>query len=151
MLIGMDNSTVTTDTAGVPHGGQYGDVDWFEEEIAPHGLKLGWNPISEAFIVYVEDGPDRFHTLIRLWKDSEGCAIPMTHDVLWMLLYCWDNHCRNSKQTVLAALQQMKRDQRDRAIKARMDELDAMRSDNIAFLRHRKGKGPTYLLPERRG
>ena len=43
---------VSLDSAGVPHGGPYGNVEWFAEQVRKIGLDLAWSRMYRAFFLY---------------------------------------------------------------------------------------------------
>jgi len=43
---------VGLDSAGVPHGGRYGNVAWFHDEVKKIGLDLAWSRLYDAFFLF---------------------------------------------------------------------------------------------------
>jgi hypothetical protein len=101
--------TVTTDTAGVPHGGLYGDVALFEQEAARHGLKLGWSRAWKAFLIYTQPGPNKYVCQFTCWK-GDGTPIPLSRNLLNLLVTEWERFGRTSDQTLHAIMAQQQRD-----------------------------------------
>lgn len=103
---------VTTDTAGVPSGGKYGDVRRFEEEAKRHGLLVGWCLMGDCFGIYTKDGPGRYTFQMRWWNPSTRQPKPLSREFLWLLLHLWSNHCRTTGKLLEEAYNQSLRDAR---------------------------------------
>jgi len=105
---------VTTESAGVPTGGKYGRVRWFEAELNRMGLKLAWSRMYCAFGIYSQRGPGRYVWQMNLWNFDWGKrrTTPklLEESLLFLVLYAWRRHCQMSSATIKESLQQMSRD-----------------------------------------
>jgi len=111
MMIGpQDWKWFTTDTAGVPQWGIWGDVRAFEVEAEPHGLHVAWSGIFNCFVIYTELFPGEF-TLQDIRKDQvTGRPRPLDQDYLSWLIRTWEMFGRMSKRTIHALRAQADRD-----------------------------------------
>ena len=99
---------VSTDTAGVPKGGPYGNVAWFEEEAKNHGLGLAWSRIWNCFALYTQPGPCRIVGQDLCMRKDNGKPIPLCRDYLNLILWLWDHAEKQTHETVAASLNRMR-------------------------------------------
>jgi len=69
---------VTIDSAGVPTGGQYGQVQFVAEMIEPLGLRLAWSHVWRCFCVYEARADGRIIDHFHFRRPMEGTVIPLT-------------------------------------------------------------------------
>lgn len=117
---------VEIDSAGVPSGGEWGDPVRFAKSIERYGLKLAWSWAAGMFLVYSDFGGG-CEPLIQFdcWNHSEGRPIALAGELEFLLLWFWDNHCRNTRQTIRNAVRQGQRNMRaaqEKAMLARRNE-----------------------------
>ena len=102
---------VTSDTAGVPTGGRYGRVRYFERRLNRVGLKLAWSRLHCGFGVYSQQGPGQYIWHMNLWRRHPATrrTIPMPLDdsLVFLLLHVWHKHCRMSAATIKQGLKQI--------------------------------------------
>ena len=120
---------VSTDTAGVPTGGRYGDVKWFEQELNRHGLKLAWSQIHHCFGIYLERGPGRVVWQRLCLRDDTQQPIPLNSHFLWLMLHLWERHCRMTTATINATLTQLRRDEKSQIAKERYENAQMLEKD----------------------
>jgi len=80
---------VTTDSTGVPLGGRYGNVKWFEAQAAKYGLKVAWSRRYAAFGIYTINHGTKYVWQITLRKwggNGWGAPVPMTSTLLSCLV-----------------------------------------------------------------
>ena len=120
---------VSPETAGVPHGGQYGNVDRFREDAARHGFKVGWSMVHNCFGIYTEDRPGD-PTFQILWRNRRtGDALPLTRDFLWLLCYLRREHAKTSARTFQQYLDDLKSEAKRRRAKEKYDQINDMSLD----------------------
>ncbi len=92
MQVGPENwRSVTWDSAFVPRGGLYGNVEDWATKAERHGLKLGWNFLMGCFFVYtVHFGRPAFQ--FRFWNEARRTPAPLTDMALWALVELRDRH-----------------------------------------------------------
>jgi len=131
---------VSTDTAGVPHGGRYGDIDWAESELEKVHLHLAWSQIWHSFVVYSQPRHDRF--VCQDWCMTGGghSIIPLTPDYLWLLMYFWRHGARQTKQTVREALNASQRKYDEELEKERQTCMADMKADVMKEWKIRTGR-----------
>lgn len=101
---------VSSDSAGVPHGGQYGNIPWFERQMKDIGVITGWSRRRNCFGICVQRGPARWFCLMLL-ANKKG-AIAASPDLVSVLRYAWTRHCRQSGATVMQWLQDVERERK---------------------------------------
>ena len=125
MRIGPPNfGMVSTDTAGVPCGGNFGDVAWFEDRLNRMGLYLGWTRIWDRFVIYSMRGPQIVCQMVCQHWDTMT-PIPLNGELLSLVRIMWEGHCRNTYDTMQQWLQQQERDYHHRLeVERKQLELD---------------------------
>ena len=92
----------TCDTPGVPTGGIYGEVSWFEEHCEEYNLKLAWSWLHHCFMVFSRRGA-KWHLQERyrrgFGKGHDG-LIPLTQNHFWLLIFLWMRCCKTNYETV---------------------------------------------------
>ena len=101
---------VSTDTAGVPHGGPFGDVGRFETSAKRHGLILGWSRRCKCFGVCTRLGPTKWVCQMLLRNQQTMRPIPCSDALLSILMIAWERHSRYSAATIEGYLLQLERD-----------------------------------------
>ena len=94
---------VTTDSAGVPTGGKYGAVRWFEKAANRRGMKIAWSRRYDCFLLYTEEfrGKPISQMLLRKFgRRGWGDPIAMTHELLMAMTYIREEHCKLSHATI---------------------------------------------------
>jgi len=129
---------VTTDTAGVPHGGKYGDVDWFEGELNANGLYLAWSRIWDTFGIYSHPNPARWIPQMLCIRKDNGEAIPLTYEFLLLILSCWEE-AERCDYNVNAIVQQKVKDEKRRMMKDQYDRISEVMPDAVRAMRMRRG------------
>ena len=139
---------VSTDTAGVPHGGPYGDVDRFVREAERHGLLVGWSLIWKCFGIYTQRGPARTVCQMLL-KNADG-PIPFSDNLLWLLLNAWEQHSRTGSETIIEHIAQLVRDRKRAAAAARYEQMSVIVQDSTreAFIIRGKRDRPLISIPQ---
>lgn len=108
---------VTLDTAGVPHGGRYGDVAWFADAAAAEGLRLGWNRLWRCFGVYsVRRRKHYFELLCKKGNDP----IPLSRHLLSMLVAVRRFASRQTEGTICGWIAAKERERREALERERM-------------------------------
>lgn len=120
---------VTTDSAGVPHGGRYGDVAWFEPRLKRVGLKLAWSRLWHCFLIYMERGPGKFICQMQCYNHRHKKPIPLTANLLWLLVYAWERHCRTPAKTIVQALGAIQRKRKEAVAKEIYERAELTRED----------------------
>ena len=159
---------VTTDSAGVPTGGKYGSVRWFEKAANRRGMKIAWSRRYECFLLYTERyrGKPVDQMLLRKFgKRGWGEPVALTHELLMAMTYIREQHCKLTNATIMQkiALAEKQRideihkkwDQADvdiedevmRRVHLRLDP----RSRNVTALAKRVGLYNQYKRRRRRG
>lgn len=140
---------VSPDTAGVPTGGKYGDVQTFIREAGRHGLKVAWSLPGECFGIYTQDGPGRYTFQMRWRNPLTGEAKPLTREFLWLLLHLWASHCKNSGTLLEKAYAAALRDAKGRRAKERYELAQDMLEDvtNETFIARGKQTRKMISLP----
>ncbi len=103
---------VSTNSAGVPHGGRFGDVDWFERQANQAGMGLAWSRMKNCFLLYEERGPGNYVCHMRFFNETQRVPIPLTSELWWLMVYARERHCRLKGQTILDGLAQIERDEK---------------------------------------
>lgn len=106
---------VTTDSAGVPHGGRYGNVEWFETQANKVGLKIAWSQTVSAFGIYtvLAGGRHVWQLLLRQFGDSGwGDPVPMNHQLLVCLTRLREEDCRHG-HTIMQGMALREKHRRD--------------------------------------
>lgn len=135
---------VSTDTAGVPHGGKYGDVDWFERELNSHGLHLAWSRIWDTFGIYSHPNPTRWIPQMLCLRQDDGKPIPLTYEFLALILKTWEE-AERSDYTVDHVVQQRVRDEKSRLAKEQYEQISEVMPDAVRAMQLRRG----ILTPKR--
>ena len=137
---------VDLNTAGVPSGGKYGNVRWFAKKAARHGLKVGWCQIPKCFGIYTEDGPGRFTFQLQWRNQATGEAKPLTSELLWLLIYIWDHHCRSTEKTIQQAYTDMARRAKEQEAKERYEIASATAGDVAKETAYMTGQATRPLI-----
>ena len=92
MQIGPDNwRSVTYDSAFVPRGGMYGNVEEWAAKAEKHGMKLAWSWLRGCFFVYtIHFGVPVFQ--FRFWNEKARRPAPLTDMALWALVELRERH-----------------------------------------------------------
>ena len=135
---------VTTDTAGVPAGGPFGDVAWFEREAGKHGLLIGWSRIHHRFGVFTRLGPAKY-TFQMLLDKPEG-AIPFSPQLLWLLLHVWENDARHSNKAMNAIIRDLQQASKQAAMKAQYEGLRDHAVDAAGESLHRQRRRVVFPM-----
>lgn len=130
---------VSTKSAGVPHGGQYGDVAWFQQELGRRGLYLAWSRLWNRFCVYSRRGPSKVIPQLICMNWSTYRPIPLNRELLSMLVRMWEGHCRQSAESIAAYFRRQEAEDKARE-EAEAEALsDAMESDVMRAVDLRMG------------
>ena len=85
---------MTTDTIGVPTGGQYGDIRRWEPVLNRHGMKLMWSRFHQTFMVYTDFNPARPVCQVILLNKETRRPIPVTGRLVNLLVWLRETHAR---------------------------------------------------------
>uniref|UniRef100_A0A6H1ZFU6 Uncharacterized protein n=1 Tax=viral metagenome TaxID=1070528 RepID=A0A6H1ZFU6_9ZZZZ len=130
MVIGRaSNLWVGTDSAGVPHGGRYGDVAAFERGANAHGLKLAWSRIWDCFCIYTEPAPGRIVLQELAMTRGRFQPIALTESYLWLILYLWNRCAKGCEGAIHSNLLQMERDYQHALAVEREQEAELIEAD----------------------
>lgn len=136
MIIGdPKNEWVTVDSAGVPSGGIFGDIDHYRKLLEARGMKIAWSWIWKAFFIYHMRGAVVV-PLWLCWNYRRNRPEPITDGMVYFLAMCYEKFCRNSVKTIHKAAMEAQEEQKRKAAK----ELYQMRSDEIREATHRVGR-----------
>jgi len=120
---------VTPDTVGVPRGGRYGEVDWFEEEAGKQGLYIAWSKLWKCFFVYSRR-PDGWPIpQIGCLKWDTMIPQPLNRQYLNELLWHWDRHSRVKYATLKASMERSEREWREKVAAEMYAEINEMARD----------------------
>jgi len=110
MMIGPKHyGWVDTRTIGVPSGGPFGDVRWFEREAARDGMKLAWSCNLKCFVIYTQDGPNVVHQM-NCQKTLGADPIPLSRSLLGKLVSLRRDHFYRKKGSLQEQLRQLEID-----------------------------------------
>jgi hypothetical protein len=137
---------VTTDTAGVPHGGAYGDVDTFEEEAKKHRLYLAWSRICKCFLIYTRRGARKYVCQLKLWDEKRGKPIPVSRALLKLMLIMWEKFCRTSDRSIQSAIALSQKCEKEKILAERREFNEYTRDDRARETRHRLGRRTRPLI-----
>lgn len=126
---------VTTDTAGVPHGGQFGDVPRFEPVLNQHGLIVGWSRARKCFGIATH-GPSGWACQMLLMGRTK--PIPFSQKLVSALLTARAE--RQSNKTLIEIMAQRERDQRQQQMKERYTYYADRKGDVIDRVKFRTGR-----------
>ena len=142
---------VSTDTAGVPHGGPFGDVERFEREAKPHGLILGWSRRLRVFGVCTRLGPKKW--VCQMLLRNGGKPISCSDPLLSLLLIAWERHSRFSADTITSYLIQVDREREQAMAKESYDYHKDRVMDNVVEVMRARGieTRPLISIPAGRG
>jgi len=139
---------VSTDTAGVPHGGPYGNVRTFEREASKLGFYLGWSRRMGCFSILTKSGPK--WTFQMHLQNTDG-PIPLTTQLLALLAYVRRQHGRQRHVHVKSYLANLERDRQKRIVDERYEQLREPALD--AAIESRRARGadtrPLISIPAR--
>ena len=138
--------TVSTDTAGVPHGGRFGNVDWFEQQANQLGMKLGWSCLKKCFLLYEEERPGKFVCHMRFYNEVARVPIPLTSELWWLMVYAKERHCRTCGQTIRAGLAQIERDERTAEINRKEQEWEYDKEEDVRQMDRFTGRETRPLI-----
>jgi hypothetical protein len=129
---------VTTDTAGVPHGGRYGDVPRFEAILRRHNLYLGWSRVKKCFGIASKNRRNGWCCQMVL-TTGQG-VIPLNNRLVSALLTAWAEHGRTNTGTVIEAMIQKERDRKTELAKEQFDFYADRKGDVVKDIRRRTGQ-----------
>jgi hypothetical protein len=140
---------VSTDSAGVPHGGPYGDVETFEKEAKKHGLLLGWSRLWKCFVLFTRRGPNRYVSQFRFYNERLDKPIPLTRMCLAALMAIWERFARQSARSILAEMARIQQERKMALAKRKYEDAQMCREDVVEAVRRARGKGPKiFSLPK---
>lgn len=121
MRVGPQNwRAVTTDTAGVPHGGDYGNVRWFEREANKNRMKIAWSRRYRCFLLYTEPYRGRcicqmlFRKFVaRGW----GRPVAMTQELLRVMIHLRNEDAKMGAKTIMQKIALREKHQREAVVK----------------------------------
>lgn len=120
MRIGPESwRAVDINAAGVPRGPKFGAVDWFAERAGRHGLKLCWSRLWHGFAVYTQPAPSKFVVQFPCWKPMSHTPIPLTPELLSMLLFLWRKSATETQDTIMRRLAENNRNVQEKAQRER--------------------------------
>ena len=141
---------VSTDSAGVPHGGPFGDVQRFEAEAGKYGLIIGWSRIHERFGVCTRLGPAKWVCQWLLRKERTGVPIPFTDELLWLLLHQWNKFASTGATTIIESINQAAKDHKYAVAKAMYADNSVRIRDAIRESHIQRGEKDRKLFVEPR-
>jgi hypothetical protein len=127
------------DTAGVPHGGRFGDVKGFAASMAKHGLTLMWFPVKGVFGLARQWGSTwKFQVHLCAGNDWEAVT-PCTPLLERQILGMWDRHCRTTPDALLRGIAEEDRRRKSEQAAALYKELSdpSLRRETIRQARMR--------------
>ncbi len=130
---------VSTDSAGVPHGGRFGDVEWFEEQANALGMNLAWSRLKKCFLLYEEQGPGNFVCHMRYFNETARVPVPLTRELWWLMVYAKERHCRISGETIIDGLAEIERDAKRDAINAEEQDWEENKEEEVRQMDRHKG------------
>ena len=113
---------VSPDEAGVPRGSGYGDVARFEKKLNRNHLYLSWSWIHECFFIYTLTAKEPV-TQWQCWDWTNDRPLMLTDELLWLMIYYWEHHCRRSAKTIQKAAQESQERIKRENIKKMYEEL----------------------------
>lgn len=112
---------VTPDTAGVPHGGPFGDVDGFAAKAAEAGLLVCWSRMHNCFGLYSKRGQKYVFQLLLL-GDIKG-PVPFTDELLFVCRHSMERLATSDTGTLTTEFMRMQKDREWLARKAQAKDL----------------------------
>lgn len=125
---------VTTDTAGVPHGGKFGDVPRFEAVFRRHNLYVGWSRIQRCFGIATRDRRNGWQCQMLLTTGRSPIAL--SSQLVGMLLTLWAQRGRHSCKSLVQMAAQQESDRNSAEAKADYDRQQDRVKEIYARLRH---------------
>lgn len=141
---------ISTDTAGVPHGGKHGHVDWFEREAGKHGLYIGYNRIWQCFSLFTKRGRKFVHQF-RFLNESTQQPVPLNAQVLKSMLLTRERFCRQSGKSIIEGMAQSQRDHKRQMMKEIYEARTDVAKDVAEWAARDVGKKTpkVFSLPQR--
>lgn len=158
MRIGPEHwHCVSLDTAGVPHGGRYGRVEWVAQRMARHGLTLCWQSRDHRFGVASRRGGQWiWQCLLTKGFTPQGDPLYLNDEVLFLLLHWWGKYKTLAPEAVIAQMNYDRDAYRKRLVNERYAMLSDTRKDRISktqLLTGRRGpkvfSAPKLIIPRR--
>jgi hypothetical protein len=127
MRVGPDHwNAVSIDSAGVPHGGRWGYVDWFAKRLKHYGLTLCWQRSWGCFAVVRNNG--------GRWTWLRHCSVGGAANRPWrlgyhslaLLLYTWNTFGDQTPEMMMHYEQEAKRKQAQQ----KADDMERMVHDD---------------------
>ena len=138
---------VTVDSAGVPSGGFFGDVEFFRDEALRHGLHLAWSRLHHCFAILTRRGPQKWVFQRLFHNEQTRCAIPLTRDLLSLMIRLWEAFCRDSSHERLSDVQDRLKKEREVEVSDELREgSELIREDVIRAVKLRRGYSTTNFL-----
>jgi len=142
---------VTIDSPGVPRGGAFGCVKWFDKQCKRHNLHLVWSWKHNCFMVATKIGPKYICQEIyrRDIHGSNSRVVVLTPRLFEQLMWLWRRAVGGNSARAFQV-----RAQQEEAYQARVQQdyqaaLDAVRPDAIQRLELKLGRTPTVMvMPE---
>lgn len=103
---------VSTDSGGVPHGGRFGNVRWFERAAQRRGLYLGWSKLWECFGIFTRPHPHRYVAQMLCRHQDTGEPIPLTRELLGVLVCLWEDMAHHTGESLIDAMRKLNAEQK---------------------------------------
>jgi hypothetical protein len=113
---------------GVPHGGKWGDVRWFEREAAREGMFIAWSTHLKCFVIYTKDGANVVSQM-NCQKEILGDPIPLSRSLLGRLVGLRRDHYYRAKGSLQEMVRQSEIDVKRRHQEEVRREMDEMRHE----------------------
>jgi len=119
---------VDTRTIGVPHGGKWGDVIWFEREAAREGMFIAWSTYLNCFVIYTKDG-ENVVSQMNCQTEILGDPIPLSRSLLGRLVKLRREHFYREKGSLQEMMRQADIDAKRKHHELVRKEMDEMRHE----------------------
>lgn len=140
---------VTCDSAGVPRGGIYGNVERFIREAAKLGCHVGWSRLRDCFIVYTIVQGHKYVCQLGC-VTPRGQVIPLNDELLGWLRSCQAGFARQNNSMIMAKVEQADRDRKSRDAAEAQQRIEDCRREGVELAERQLGKSaPLISIPHR--
>ena len=131
---------VSTDTAGVPHGGKFGNVRWFERAAKKHGMKIGWSKLRDCFGIYTEPWRGVFISQLLCIRQDTFEPVPLNHELLSMLVQMQEAMASQTGDSLMHTMQKLTSERKYKEATGKRETLEDMEKDVTRATLLRRGK-----------